>query len=157
MTFGPQLAEVASLVGDPARANILATDARARLDRPELAHAAHVSPQTASPHLAKLTTAALLRVEKQGRHRYFRLASPMVAKMLEAVMAVAAEGPPRYRPPSRIDDEMRAARTCYDHFAGRLALRWRMRCSRGSSSSSKATGAKSRRREWPSSTGSGSA
>ena len=84
------MASVAALLGDPARANILAAlmDGRA-LTAKELAFAAHVSPQTASGHLARLTDASLLAAEKQGRHRYFRLASPLVGQMLESVMAVA--------------------------------------------------------------------
>jgi DNA-binding transcriptional ArsR family regulator len=121
--LGPHIAEVAHLVGDPARANILAAlmDQRA-LTASELAYAAGVSPQTTSSHLGKLAEARLLQVEKQGRHRYYRLASPLVAQMLEAVMAVAAHSPPRHRPPSRLDAEMRTARTCYDHLAGRLGV-----------------------------------
>ena len=87
----PQLAEIAALVGDPARANILSTlfDGRA-LTATELSYAANVTPQTASGHLAKMTQAGLLTVLKQGRHRYFRLATPLVAQMLESIMAVAA-------------------------------------------------------------------
>lgn len=120
---GSSLAEVAQLVGDPARANILLAlmDGRA-LTATELAYAARVTPQTTSAHLGKLTAAGLLQLEKQGRHRYFRLASPLVAQMLESVLLVAADGPPRYRPRSRVDSEMREARTCYDHLAGRLAV-----------------------------------
>ena len=121
-------AETASLVGDPARANMLAAlmDGRA-LTAAELARAASVAPQTASGHLARLTGAGLLAVEKQGRHRYHRLASPGVARMLEGIMAVAEEGPAavRARRPVVIgprDTAMRAARTCYDHLAGRLAV-----------------------------------
>jgi DNA-binding transcriptional ArsR family regulator len=119
----PRLAEVAALVGDPARANILSAlmDGRA-LTAGELACAARVSPQTTSGHLAKLAEAKLLTLEKQGRHRYYRLASPLVGRMLEGIMAVAAEGPPRYRPASKLDDAMRAARSCYDHLAGRLGV-----------------------------------
>ncbi len=81
------LAETAALVGDPARANMLTAllDGRA-LSATELARAAQVSPQTASGHLAQLTVAGLLAVEKQGRHRYHRLASPEVARMLEGIM-----------------------------------------------------------------------
>ncbi|MEI9982172.1 MAG: hypothetical protein WDN69_02520 [Aliidongia sp.] len=60
---------------------------------------------------------------KQGRHRYFRLATPLVAKMLESIMEVAAiEGAPRHRPRSAKDDALRLARTCYDHLAGRLGV-----------------------------------
>jgi DNA-binding transcriptional ArsR family regulator len=120
---GSKVAEVARLVGDPARANILAAllDQRA-LTASELAFSAHVMPQTASSHLAKLTLANLIRVEKQGRHRYYRLASAEVAQMLESVMNVATLTPPRFRPPSKLDDDMRAARSCYDHLAGRLGV-----------------------------------
>ena len=89
----------------------------------ELARHAHVSPQTASGHLAKLADAGLLTLARQGRHRYYRLASPLVGQMLEGMMAVAAfQAPPRYRPQSPIDEAMRNARTCYDHLAGRLGV-----------------------------------
>jgi DNA-binding transcriptional ArsR family regulator len=117
------LAEVAALVGDPARANILCAllDGRA-LTAGELAYAANVSPQTTSGHLAKLTQAHLLDALKQGRHRYYRIATPQVAQMLESIMAVALQTPPRHRPASRVDEAMRTARTCYDHLAGRLGV-----------------------------------
>jgi DNA-binding transcriptional ArsR family regulator len=117
------MAEVAALVGDPARANILSAlmDGRA-LTASELAYAARVSPQTTSGHLAKLTDARMLTLHKQGRHRYYRLASPTVGHMLEAIMAVAAEGPPRYRPRTPRDEALLTARTCYDHLAGRLGV-----------------------------------
>lgn len=118
------MAEVAALVGDPARANILETllDGRA-FTATELAFAARVSPPTASAHLAKLTEARLISVLKQGRHRYYRLASPSVARMLESIMAVAAfETPSRYRPRTTRDEALLTARTCYDHLAGRLGV-----------------------------------
>jgi DNA-binding transcriptional ArsR family regulator len=116
------IAAVAALVGDPTRANILCAllDGRA-LTAGELAYAAHVSPQTASGHLAKLAAAQLLTSSPQGRHRYYGLAGPHVAAMLESILAVAAIAPPRYRP-IRIDDGMRTARMCYDHVAGRLGV-----------------------------------
>jgi DNA-binding transcriptional ArsR family regulator len=121
--IAPQIAEIAALVGDPARANILNSlfDGRA-LTATELSHAASVTPQTTSGHLSKLTQANLLTVVKQGRHRYYRLATPLVAQMLETIMAVAAESPPRFRPRSPREDALRLARTCYDHFAGRLGV-----------------------------------
>lgn len=116
------IAAVAALVGDPARANILCAllDGRA-LAAGELAYAARVSPQTTSGHLAKLAAAQLITSSPQGRHRYFRLAGPHVAAMLESIMAVAAIAPPRCRP-VRIADDMRTARMCYDHVAGRLGV-----------------------------------
>src|SRR5579864_5469868 len=101
------IAVVAALVGDPARANMLCAllDGRA-LTATELASAARVSPQTTSGHLAKLVDANLVRVTRQGRHRYHQLASPQVGHMLEAIMAVAITGKPRYRPPSPTDAAM---------------------------------------------------
>lgn len=123
MSEAPQLAEIAALVGDPARANMLSAlmDGRA-LTAGELAYVARVSPQTTSGHLAKLTEGKLLALEKQGRHRYYRLATPRVGRMLEGILAVAIDGPPRHRPPSKLDEALRNARTCYDHFAGRLGV-----------------------------------
>jgi DNA-binding transcriptional ArsR family regulator len=124
MTDGPNVAEVAALVGDPARANMLVAlmDGRA-LTAKELAFAAGVSPQTTSGHLAKLAAAHLLTCVRQGRHRYYRVASPLVARMLESITLVAAiEAPPRHRPRSPRDDALRLARTCYDHLAGRLGV-----------------------------------
>jgi DNA-binding transcriptional ArsR family regulator len=116
------MAAVAALVGDPARANILCAlmDGRGYAAG-ELAYAAHVSPQTASGHLAKLADAKLVVSTPAGRHRYYRLAGPHVAAMLESIMAVVATAPPRVRPP-RIADDMRTARMCYDHLAGRLGV-----------------------------------
>lgn len=117
-------AETAALMGEPARANMLLAmmDGRA-LTAGELARCAGVTPQTASGHLAQLAAAGLVAALAQGRHRYFRLASPAVARMIEGVMGVTAElgagaGPhvgPR-------DAALRRARTCYDHLAGELAV-----------------------------------
>jgi DNA-binding transcriptional ArsR family regulator len=124
MSHGPNIAEVAALVGDPARANMLVAlmDGRA-LTAKELAFAAGVSPQTTSGHLAKLADAHLLTCIRQGRHRYYRVASPLVARMLESITLVTViEAPPRHRPPSPRDDALRLARTCYDHLAGRLGV-----------------------------------
>src|SRR5712672_1260304 len=119
----PSLAEIAALVGNPARANMLTAllDGRA-LSASELAYAGGVAPQTASEHLAKLNEGRLLALAKQGRHSYYRLASPLIARMLESIMAVAADGPARYQPRWRGGDALRNARTCYDHLAGRLGV-----------------------------------
>jgi len=119
----PSIAEVAALVGNPARANVLLAllDGQA-LTASELAYAAGVSPQTTSGHLAMLREANLLTVAKQGRHSYYKLASPLIGQMLEGIMAVAADGPQRYRPRWRGDDALRTARTCYDHLAGKLGV-----------------------------------
>jgi len=122
-TIQPSLAEVAALVGNPARANMLTAllDGRA-LTAKELALAGGVAPQTASGHLARLTEGRLLTLARQGRHAYYRLASPLIGRMLEGIMAVAVEGPPRYQPRWRGGDALRNARTCYDHLAGRLGV-----------------------------------
>jgi DNA-binding transcriptional ArsR family regulator len=123
MSEAPDLAEIAALVGDPARANILSAllDGRA-LTAGELAYFARVSPQTASGHLAKLADGKLVSMLRQGRFRYYRLATPLVGQMLEGIMAVAANGTKRDRPAARLDAGLRTARTCYDHFAGKLGV-----------------------------------
>jgi DNA-binding transcriptional ArsR family regulator len=122
MSEALDMATVAALIGDPARANMLCAllDGRA-LTAGELAYTAHVSPQTASGHLGKLASARLVDVAQQGRHRYYRLAGKHVAAMLESISSVAAIAPPRVKPP-RIADDMRNARMCYDHVAGRLGV-----------------------------------
>lgn len=123
MTTGANIAEIASLVGDPGRANILASllDGRA-LTAGELAEIAGVTAPTASGHLAKLVEGGLLVGLSQGRHRYFRLASSDVAQMLERMLIVAAETNPKPRATPRVAAELREARTCYDHLAGRLGV-----------------------------------
>src|SRR5580765_5823915 len=120
MITGPIIAEIAALVGDPARATMVTAllDGRA-LTASELAFAARVTPQTASTHLAKLTEAGLLLAIREGRRRYFRLASPKVVEMLDGIVTVALEKRPQYRPLSRQARELGAARICYDHLAGR--------------------------------------
>src|SRR5215471_8639202 len=123
MITGPLIAEIAALVGEPARATMLSAllDGRA-LTAAELAFAARITPQTASTHLAKLTEAGLISAIRDGRHRYFRLASAKVAEMLNGIMAVALENRPRYKSLSRQARELSDARVCYDHLAGRLSV-----------------------------------
>ncbi|MEO8654224.1 MAG: helix-turn-helix transcriptional regulator [Ramlibacter sp.] len=120
-----QIAHIAALVGEPARTGMLLAlmDGRA-LTGHELATAGHISPATASRHLQLLAEAGLLRVERQGRHRYHRLASVEVARVLEGIMQLAAQAGPRAQ---RVatgprDAAMQLARTCYDHLAGRIAV-----------------------------------
>lgn len=123
MSSAPHIAEVAALVGDPARANILCALLGGRaLTATELAFAARVSPQTTSGHLGKLANARLILPLKQGRHRYYRLAGPHIGQMLESIMNVALEAPLRFQPKSKLDDQLRHARTCYDHIAGMLGV-----------------------------------
>jgi DNA-binding transcriptional ArsR family regulator len=118
------MVEIAALVGDTARATMLAALMGGQaLTSSELASLAHVSRSTASGHLSKLVSARLLAVTQKRRNRYYRIASPLVAKMLESIKAVAAiETPARYRPRSAQDDALRFARTCYDHVAGKLGV-----------------------------------
>jgi DNA-binding transcriptional ArsR family regulator len=120
-----QVSRIAALVGEPARTGMLVAlmDGRA-LTAHELATAGRITPATASRHLALLVDADLLRVEQQGRHRYHRLASVEVARVLEGIMQLAAQSSPS---PARIatgprDPTMRLARTCYDHLAGGIAV-----------------------------------
>src|SRR6266566_2203423 len=118
-------AEVAALSGDPARASMLHAlmDGRA-LTATELARVAGIAPQTASGHLHRMTSIGLLSVKQQGRHRYHRLATPSIARMLETIMQVAAELAPSGRKLTvgPKDAALRRARTCYDHFAGQLGV-----------------------------------
>ena len=123
MIAAVNIAEVASLVGDPSRANMLAAmfDGRA-LTAGELAKIAGVSAATASGHLAKLVQGRLVTVAVQGRHRYFKLASGEVAQMLEKIAVVAGDAPTTPRATPRVPHHLREARTCYDHMAGRLGV-----------------------------------
>jgi DNA-binding transcriptional ArsR family regulator len=124
MTTSAKMAAIAALVGEAGRARMLIAlmDGRA-LTATELAQLAGISASTASGHLGKLTQAGLLAVLPQGRHRYFRLASAAVARLLEGIMVVAAEPPAsEQRPEPRIGRVLREARTCYDHLAGRLGV-----------------------------------
>lgn len=123
LSAGANLAQIASLVGDPGRANMLAAMAGGRpLAASELAEIAGVAAATASGHLAKLAQGGLVVVEAQGRRRLFRLATPQVAHMLESLMVVAAAGERPLRATPRTPGHLREARTCYDHLAGRLGV-----------------------------------
>lgn len=123
MKDGPNIARIAALVGDPARANMLTAliDGGA-LTATEMAMEAGVTKQTASAHLGQLAQAELITRTVQGRHHYFRLAGPEVAALIEALMGVAElRGGKRTRTGPR-DPEMRRARICYDHLAGELGV-----------------------------------
>ena len=119
MADGPVISRVATLLGEPARANMLTAlmDGRA-LTASELAHAAGVALPTASGHLAQLADARLVELEKQGRHRYYRLSGADVAAVIEGLMGLAQRTgamPTRTGPK---DSALRGARLCYDHLAG---------------------------------------
>ena len=125
MSTNARFAEVAALAGEPTRAVMLHAlmDGRA-LTASELARVAGITAQTASTHLARMVDAELVRVEKQGRHRYHRLATPAVAQMMECIMLVASKLEAKRAPPATgpRDAALRAARTCYDHLAGTLGV-----------------------------------
>ena len=124
MVAAANLVEVAALVGDTARATMLnALMGGQSLTATELAYCANVSRSTASGHLSKLVAARLLTVTHKRRFSYYRIASPLVATMLESIKVVAAiEVPPRRRPRSANDDALRFARSCYDHLAGQVGV-----------------------------------
>lgn len=119
----PDLSATAAVLADPTRSRMLNAlmDGRA-LTATELALEGDVVPSTASSHLAKLADAGLIAITKQGRHRYFRIATPEVAAMLESFTSFAVQSgrvPVRTGPR---DDGMRRARVCYDHLAGEAGV-----------------------------------
>jgi DNA-binding transcriptional ArsR family regulator len=123
MKDGPNIVRIAALIGDHARADILTALLTGQaLTATELADVAGVTKQTISAHVAKLLDAKLLSMEKQGRHRYFRLADDDVARLLENLMGVAYRaGAVRVRASPR-EPALRKARVCYDHLAGELGV-----------------------------------
>jgi DNA-binding transcriptional ArsR family regulator len=124
MKEGPDISQIAALLGNPANANMLmALLPGPALTATELAQEAGLVLSTASGHLARLQKAGLVTIARQGRHRYFRLADPDVVTALEGLMPVAARaGHMRVRTGPR-DPELRRARSCYDHLAGDLAVK----------------------------------
>ena len=117
------VAAAAALLGDATRASFLLalTEAEA-LPASELAARAGVSNSSASLQLAKLVAAGLLTTERQGRHRYYRLASPQVAQAIEALALIAPPKAVRSLHEADRAAAVRAARTCYDHLAGALGV-----------------------------------
>ncbi|MBI1218100.1 MAG: helix-turn-helix domain-containing protein [Rhodobacteraceae bacterium] len=124
MKEGPDIAHIAALIGEPARANMLtALMTGQALTASELAAEAGVMLPTASSHLAKLQAGGLLTLRKQGRHKYFALASDEVAKVLEGLMGLAAgSGHLRTRRGPK-DAALKKARVCYNHLAGEMGTR----------------------------------
>lgn len=123
MSLEDDIAKTASLIGDKTRAKILTTLMQGRaLTAGELALRAQISPQTASNHLNKLLKANLIVCEAAGRHRYYKLASYQVARALESLSVLtdsSKTSPPRH---NQIPQEIKQARTCYDHLAGTLGV-----------------------------------
>ncbi len=113
--------KIASAIGEPARARILycLMDNRARTST-ELSAVADVGTSTTSAHLDRLLKARLVKVEAQGRHRYYRLAGPEVGRILEGLTAIAGTLSPKFIPST--PNRLRVARSCYDHIAGSLGV-----------------------------------
>ena len=123
MSHLPSVAEIASLIADPARAAMLTALVNGRaLPAGELACCAGVTAQTASSHLAKLVDGGLMAVEQEGRHRYYRIAGAHVAEALERLAAIHPIGPVRRKALTAKARDLRFARCCYDHLAGRLGV-----------------------------------
>lgn len=118
----PDIASVAALIGDPARAAMLAALADGRaLPAGELASLAGLSFSGGSAHLARLAQGGLIVAEQQGRHRYYRLREPQVAAALEC-LALLAIPPARPRAGSAAMEALRRGRTCYNHLAGEIGV-----------------------------------
>ena len=121
--LGPDIATVAALLGDPARANMLtALVAGQALTAGELAREAGVTAQTASSHLARLTDGGLIVPKAQGRHRYYALSGDDVAAVLEGLMGLADRAGHRRTRTGPKEPALRNARVCYDHLAGDLGV-----------------------------------
>ncbi|MBV8199377.1 MAG: helix-turn-helix transcriptional regulator, partial [Acidobacteria bacterium] len=117
------VAPVAALLADATRAAVLfaLSDGRA-LPACDLALQAGVTASTISYQLERLLAGGLVAAERYGRHRYFRLASPSVVALLEALATVAPPAPARTFREGQRGKALRFARTCYDHLAGRLGV-----------------------------------
>lgn len=123
MKEGPDIATLGALLGDPARANMLTALLRApALTAGELAREGGVTPQTASGHLNRLLDGGVLRVLQSGRHRYYALAGPEVASLLEQMLGLASQLGHLRKRPGPTEPAMRRARVCYDHLAGEIAV-----------------------------------
>ncbi|MFB4202635.1 hypothetical protein KBTX_01665 [wastewater metagenome] len=123
MSEGPNIVRVAALIGDNARAEILTALMSDRaMTATELAHLSGVTRQTASFHLGKLLEEGLVVVDRQGRHRYFRIAGSDVAELIESIMGVAFRSGGKRPVTGPRDPGLRRARICYDHLAGEVSV-----------------------------------
>ncbi|UOQ43749.1 helix-turn-helix domain-containing protein [Halobacillus salinarum] len=123
MAVNPNVAEIASLLGEPSRATILTSLMDGRFHTAsELAYMASVKPQTASFHLAKLVEGNLVIFEKHGRYRYYQLSNQEVAIILESFLSISRPSEVRSFKQSTEAKALYQARTCYDHLAGRLGV-----------------------------------
>jgi len=122
-TSAPNIAVIASLIGDNARAKMLTALLGGKaLTATELALEADITSQTASTHLAKLVDGQLLHVRKQGRHKYFQLMNLSVAQLLESLLNISVDLAPSKVSTGPSDIRLKQARICYDHLAGELAV-----------------------------------
>jgi DNA-binding transcriptional ArsR family regulator len=121
--YEPDVAAVARLIGNPARATMLdlLLDGRAH-SAGELASEARVAPSTASSHLTNLVDGALVTAERVGRHQLYRIADPHVARAMEALAILAPARQGRSLRQATSDSHLRWGRTCYDHLAGQLGV-----------------------------------
>jgi DNA-binding transcriptional ArsR family regulator len=117
------VSRVAAAIGEPARARMLCClmDGHARTST-ELAIVAEVSPSTASVHLQRLAEQRLVRVSAQGKHRYYSIGGPDVARLLEGLTVFAGDAVRRVKFVPNTPNRLRTARTCYDHLAGTLGV-----------------------------------
>lgn len=116
------LEDFAKVIGDATRIRMLQLLMEGRaLTAKELAYGAGVEPATATAHLRRLLDGGLVAVAAQGRHKYFRFASPQVAELMELLMVVAPHARPK-APAPRVEQALREARMCYDHLAGELGI-----------------------------------
>jgi DNA-binding transcriptional ArsR family regulator len=120
MVAEPDVSRVARTIGDPTRLRMLTLLMEGRaLTAKELAYGTGVEPSTATAHLRRLLGDALVVARSQGRHKYFQLASPQVARCVESLLVLAPAGP---AVAEKAHHPLRAARFCYDHLAGQLAI-----------------------------------
>ena len=118
------MTHIAALIGDPARSLMLsALMAGEALTASELAIEGGITNQTASGHLKKMLDGGLICVRSEGRHRYYGIASPDVAHMLETISIVAGDAGPKKVRPGPKDERLRNARVCYDHLAGEMGVK----------------------------------
>ncbi|WP_225999900.1 ArsR/SmtB family transcription factor [Paenibacillus sp. BJ-4] len=123
MSTKSNVAMIASLVSEPSRAAILTALLDGRFHTAsELAHMAGIKPQTASFHLSKMIEAQAVTVEKQGRHRYFGIQNPEVARVMESLLSIAPPVQIKSFKQAAENEAIRLARTCYDHLAGHLGV-----------------------------------
>jgi DNA-binding transcriptional ArsR family regulator len=117
------IARTAALFADPARVRVLLALADGRaLAASVLAAEARLSAPGVSAHLAKLRDAGLVVAEKSGRHRFYRLAGPDTAELMETLARFSPSQPVSSLREGTRAEALRTARTCYDHLAGRLGV-----------------------------------